>query len=97
MWFIKHKNYSFNFIIVFKNLFTNFMECSAEICFIKRVEMTFYLFIFLNRCLPNLTGYFDAIELSKDCLEFSEKFRFIIHTILDLKRKDLFTSFSLYR
>jgi len=55
------------------------------------------MYFFINRCLPNLTGYFDAIELSKDCQEFSEKFRFNIHTILDLKRKDLFTSFSLYR
>lgn len=28
--FIKHKNYCFNVIILFKNLFTNNMECSAD-------------------------------------------------------------------
>jgi len=58
MWFIKHKNYSFNFIIVFKNLFTNFMECSAEICFIKRVEMTFYLFIFYQQVFAEFDRIF---------------------------------------
>lgn len=94
--FIKHKNYCFNVIILFKNLFTNIMECSADymLGYIKRAGMTLFFF---NRCLPNLTENFDANELSKDRLEFSEKFRFFIHTILDLKRKDLFTSYSLYR